>query len=406
MHQPKIDFQDDEEQEQSEVLYQNMDEAQRETIRLSSISKVETVVAVNQQQQSREEEELAQLSITSADYNKLSEEVERLQKQLAGMDDSRRVYEAATKQLVSFLELVSTQLSVETMLENKQRVRERTRQQGEFERSNRARMMGSRLSDVGLGDLGLSDLSLGGSAEEIGLRKREKSEGKRRVTVASGDSSSFRRQRGLRRRPVSVQGSPLLHLGKGSNSDGSSDNNETVDSNNEQNNDSGKDSGRFTDSERGSPTTGNSSKRRQLGARGAELVRQVRRFLGQKPTQENSSAKTPPVKLLSDRFVTTPPSDIPARTLMEKPSSTCTPIGDVTREALSPPSNGKGKENRNRVVIQLGSELPGWRGAVRQQERRKSFTSVPRRSRGSIETDSCGTVTVPVPFIQPPGPWL
>ena len=50
---------------------------------------VEMVVAVNHQQQSREGEELAQLSITSADYNKLSEEVERLQKQLAGMDDSR-----------------------------------------------------------------------------------------------------------------------------------------------------------------------------------------------------------------------------------------------------------------------------------------------------------------------------
>ena len=50
---------------------------------------VETVVAVNHQQQSREGEEMAQLSITSANYNKLSEEVERLQKQLAGMDDSR-----------------------------------------------------------------------------------------------------------------------------------------------------------------------------------------------------------------------------------------------------------------------------------------------------------------------------
>ena len=127
MQQPNNDFQDDDEQEQSEVLYQNMDEARQETIRLSSISKVETVVAVNHHQQSREEEELAQLSITSADYNKLSEEVERLQKQLAGMDDSRRVYEAATKQLVGFLELVSSQLSVETMLENKQRLRERTR---------------------------------------------------------------------------------------------------------------------------------------------------------------------------------------------------------------------------------------------------------------------------------------
>ena len=388
------------------MIYQNMDEARRE--RLSSISKVETVVAVKQQNK-EDEEELTQLSITSADYNKLSEEVERLQKQLAGMDDSRRVYEAATKQLVSFLELVSSQLSVETMLENKQRLRERTRQ-GEFERSNRARMVGSRMSDIGLGDLGFSDLSIGGSVEELGRRKKskegEKSEGKRRVTVASGDSSSFRRQRGLRRRPVSVQGSPFL--GKGSNSDGSSDNNDTVDSNNEQNNDSGKDSGRFTDSERGSPTSG-SNRRRQLGARGAELVRQVRRFLG-KPSTESSPAKTP-VKGLPDSFLTTP--DIPSRTLMERPSSTCTPMmRNVKREAMSPPSSSDregNKENRNRVVIQLGSELPGWRGGtvVRQQERRKSFTSVPRRSRGSIETDSCGTVTVPVPFIQPPpGPWL
>ena len=106
------------------------------------------------------------------------------------MDDSRRVYEAATKQLISFLKLVSSQLSVE----NKQRLREKSRQV-EFERSNRARMMGSRVSDVGLSDLGMSDLSLGGSAEELGRRRRlregEKSEGKRRVTV--GDSSSFRR---------------------------------------------------------------------------------------------------------------------------------------------------------------------------------------------------------------------
>merc|ERR1712012_944597 len=352
----------------------------------------------------------AQLSITSADYNKLSEEVERLQKQLAGMDDSRRVYEAATKQLVSFLELVSSQLSVETMLGNKQRLREKNRQV-EFERSNRARMMGSRVSDVGLSDLGMSDLSLGGSAEELGRRRRlregERSEGKRIETV--GDSSSFRRQRGLRRRPVSVQGSPLL---KGNNSDGSSDLNDiTVDSNNEQNNESGKDSGRFTDSERGSPTGG--SRRIQLGARGAELVRQVRRLLG-KPTSESPTTKTPVKDSISERFAVKP--DIPVITLRERPSSICTPIREVKRESTSTPISSTrpgGKENRNRVVIKLGSELPGWRGPVgqqhhqqQQQERRKSFTSTPRRSRGSIETDSCGTVTVPVPFIQPPGPWL
>ena len=103
MHQPKIDFQDDEEQEQSEVLYQNMDEARQETIHLSAISKVETVVAVNHQQQSKEGEALAQLSITSADYNKLSEEVERLQKQLAGMDDSRMETKSLNKHLYLYL---------------------------------------------------------------------------------------------------------------------------------------------------------------------------------------------------------------------------------------------------------------------------------------------------------------
>ena len=242
------------------------------------------------------------------------------------------------------------------------------------------------------------------------MREGEKSEGKRRVTV--GDSSSFRRQRGLRRRPVSVQGSPLL---KGKDSDGSSDFNDiTVDSNNEQNNESGKDSGRFTDSERGSPTGG--SRRKQLGARGAELVRQVRRLLG-KTISESMTTKTPVKDTTVETFAVKP--DIPVRTLRERPSSTCTPIRNVKREATSTPVSSTipgGKENRNRVVIQLGSELPGWRGPVghhhhdqqqqQQQERRKSFTSTPRRSRGSIETDSCGTVTVPVPFIQPPGPWL
>ena len=50
---------DEDEEEQSEVLYQNMDEVRQE-IHLSSISMVETVVAVNHQQQSREGEELAQ----------------------------------------------------------------------------------------------------------------------------------------------------------------------------------------------------------------------------------------------------------------------------------------------------------------------------------------------------------
>ena len=143
VQQPHLDFQEEHEHEtmhDSEVLYQNVDEARQEANRVSSISKVETVVALNQKEE--EDEEEAHLSITSADYNKLSEEVESLQKQLAGMDDSRRVYEAATKQLVSFLELVSSQLSVETMLENKLRLREKSRQV-EFERSNRARMMGS-----------------------------------------------------------------------------------------------------------------------------------------------------------------------------------------------------------------------------------------------------------------------
>ena len=64
---------------------------------------VEMVVAVNHQQQSREGEELAQLSITSADYNKLSEEVERLQKQLAGMDDSRMETKSLNKHLYLYL---------------------------------------------------------------------------------------------------------------------------------------------------------------------------------------------------------------------------------------------------------------------------------------------------------------
>ena len=64
---------------------------------------------VNHQQQSKEGEELAQLSITSADYNKLSEEVERLQKQLAGMDDSRMETKSLNKAFVFVSK--STQMS-------------------------------------------------------------------------------------------------------------------------------------------------------------------------------------------------------------------------------------------------------------------------------------------------------
>ena len=89
--------------------------------------------------------------------------------------------------------------------------------------------------------------------------------------------------------------------------------------------DSGKDSDRFTDSERGSPTVGG-SRRKELGERGAAILRQVSNFL-----------------------------------LMSRHGSCSTPLRDV-------PS--------------------------------------PRRSCCSIETDSRGTVTVPVPFIQPPKPWI
>ena len=226
---------EDKDQEE-EAVYQNISVSRRQSSRLSAISKVETVVSVNRCKEEELEEELSAMSITSADYGRLTEEVERLQRQLSGMDDSRKVYEAATKQLVSFLELVSSQLSIDSVIDSKPKPRPRVGEkarQGEFERKNRARMAGSRISDVGLGRMGTEDLAL-------------TMDSKRRVTLdTSSTSSSFRRQRGLRRRPVSAQDSPLPSLGKGSvSSDGSSEL------------DSGKDSGRFTDSERGSPTGG------------------------------------------------------------------------------------------------------------------------------------------------------
>merc|ERR1712203_1275078 len=101
------------------------------------------------------------------------------------------------------------------------------------------------------------------------------------------------------------------------------------------------------------------------------------------------TTKTPVKDSIAEIFAVKP--DIPAITLRQRPSSMCTPIREVKREATSTPLSSTrpgGKENRNRVVIQLGSELPGWRGPVghhqqqhhhqqQQQERRKSFTSTP-----------------------------
>ena len=49
--------------------------------------------------ESRKEEE-ASLSLDSRDYSLLSEEVERLQRQIEGMDQDRKVYQAATVKLV------------------------------------------------------------------------------------------------------------------------------------------------------------------------------------------------------------------------------------------------------------------------------------------------------------------
>ena len=424
-------------------MYQNISVSRNQSARLSAISKVETVVSVNSKEKELEEE-LSAMSITSADYGRLTEEVERLQRQLSGMDDSRKVYEAATKQLVSFLELVSSQLSIDSVIDSKPRPRPRVGEkarQGEFERKNRARMAGSRISDVGLGGMG---------TEDLGLRL----DSKRRVTLdSSSTSSSFRRQRGLRRRPLSAQDSPLPSLGKTSvSSDGSSEL------------DSGKDSGRFTDSERGSPTggeekgrsSGEQGRRRELGERGAALVKQVKRFLGGGGDGGDSST---PIRPTSGRTSFTSPfaglrppltsSPLAPTTPLTSPLSQRVKVTSPLGEGLpltSTPAARSTTPSRNRVVIQLGPSsqarvasspssqpmvdgLPGWKGprargtTSNTSSPRLSTSSVNRTSstsstshqrrevegrRGgcSIETDSLGTVSVPVPFIQPPHPWL
>jgi len=445
---------EDKDQEEEEAVYQNISVSRRQSSRLSAISKVETVVSVNRCKEEELEEELSAMSITSADYGRLTEEVERLQRQLSGMDDSRKVYEAATKQLVSFLELVSSQLSIDSVIDSKPKPRPRVGEkarQGEFERKNRARMAGSRISDVGLGSMGTEDLVL-------------TMDSKRRVTLdTSSTSSSFRRQRGLRRRPVSAQDSPLPSLGKGSvSSDGSSEL------------DSGKDSGRFTDSERGSPTggeekgrssgeqgrsSGEQGRRKELGERGAALVKQVKRFLGGGGDGgEDSSAPSTPLRPMSGRASFTSPfaglrppltsSPLTPMTPLTSPLSqrvkVTSPLGEGSPLTSTPVASST-TPSRNRVVIQLGPSsqprvgsspsqpmvdgLPGWKGprvrgatsstssprlSTSSVNRTSSTSSTPhqrrevqgRRGGCSIETDSLGTVSVPVPFIQPPQPWL
>ena len=53
-----------------------------------------------EQETRRGEEEEASLSLDSRDYSLLSKEVERLQRQIEGMDQDRKVYQTATVKLV------------------------------------------------------------------------------------------------------------------------------------------------------------------------------------------------------------------------------------------------------------------------------------------------------------------
>ena len=407
------------------AIYQNVPELPRR--RHSSISKVETVVSVKREM----EEEQNLTSITSTDYSLLTEEVQRLQKQLSGMDDSRRVYEAATKQLVSFLELVSSQLKIESVLESvpPSRRQEKQARLSEFEEKNLRRMQGSRMSDIGLSNLGVSDVGLSDlSLSDLGmsdlgpsnlslsdfpgfkLNSATRAGGRSRMSLGdTSSSSSFRRQRGLRRRPVSALSSPLLSQGKGSlSSEGS---------------EGEKDSGRFTDSERGSPTVGG-SRRRELGERGAALVRQVRRFLGRRGEESGSRLTTnTPATPVGRRTACHTETPVSRRTTnnTESPVGSCVTNNTETHDIRTPSSSRTvsmprsltrlvtrttstgGKENRKRVVIIIGGD-----DSKHQGERRKSSGSVssPRRAGCSIETDARGTVVVPVPFIQPPGAWL
>ena len=369
----------------------------------------------------------------------------------------------------------------------------------DFESVNRVRMRASRVSDIWLSeDLGLSELRLSD-------KSRVQGRGRETAPCPSLSSSSFRRQRGLRRRP----GSSSFVVLEGS--EGSSEG------------DSGKDSGRFTDSERGSPTVGG-SKGRELGKRGAAMLRQVRTFLARDsqgicgmPLGEGScgtvrrerSCGTP----LRERSCGTVMKEESCGTALEKEScstprreqsclmplreescgmalgkgscstplregscgmphregscstplregscgttmmqmrrrifSNVTPLNETTESCAAPrplehgltleealqegrmsgntgspwtmkETGGKGvrtggKENTNRAVIQLGRQ--GGVGMVADEtkevkegrEGRGSCRGTPRRSCCSIETDSKGTVIVPVPFIQPTKPWI
>jgi len=100
---------------------------------INQISKVETVVSLGDQHLwQRKESSLEQLEVevvrlreenrgllqqletardSSDRYMSLEKELEQLQWQLTRMEDSRKMYEAATNQLVGFLDLVSQQLS-------------------------------------------------------------------------------------------------------------------------------------------------------------------------------------------------------------------------------------------------------------------------------------------------------
>ena len=328
------------------------------------------------------------------------------------------------------------------------------------------RMRGSRVSDIWLGEgLGLSELRL---SESLSERSRVQGRGRETSPCPSLSSSSFRRQQGLRRRPDSSlvqeesEGRPGSYLVQEGSEGRPSSSLVQEGSEGSSEGDSGKDSGRFTDSERGSPTVG-ASKGRELRERGAAMLSQVSNFLvrvGQgscgMPLSEGScgmalmrgsssttlmegSYETP---LREGRFSTplregscdTPRrKKIYGKPLREESCGTTSPLEDglTLEEALqegrmggntgSPwtmeETGGKGvrtggKKHTNRVVIQLGRQAgvgmvaDEAKEAKEGREGRGSCRGAPRRSCCSIETDSRGTVTVPVPFIQPLKPWI
>jgi len=319
--------------------------------RFSTISRVETVLSFK----STKDNAVPNIAPSEESYYKLQKELKDLQQQLDEIDNSQMQYEAATKQLMMYLELVSSQLAIETAVERKQQATRDTE---------------SKLGVVSSGGGGNS--------------------------VSSAGGSSFRRQRGVRaKRGESIKKAKPNRSYESTVSSSRINPLKTSDHSSDESSSNSCDSGRFTDSSR-SCSSRNSSmtnilSRQELAKRGVELVTQVKTWLG----GQGRELKTIDLKVASE----------PNKIITEVKTSPQKVDINVTKQTILKEKENE-KPKNNKVVIRIGSKSghdqlnKPQKPVLTKLPLAKKSDSFRHYKPGSvILPDSKGKVTLHIPFV-------